>query len=194
MCGAFAYCGTRRHPPWEGGGKSLCRPQCPRKPWTSLNPSRCKGSGRPAYLCGWQVRGLDTGCLGVLGSKRLGPGWGRAGHGGLVVGVCRPWTVGRNDQPERSTLRQGGHRLATGQGSPPSTHRGYDGGAKGHRPEATHHAPRQMNVTMRSPKGEIATAAVEMIDGQRERIRQLEQQQAVLWALAGTLAVLLLGV
>jgi hypothetical protein len=51
-----------------------------------------------------------------------------------------------------------------------------------------------MNVNMRSPKGELATAAVEMIDGQRERIRQLEQQQAVLWALAGTLAVLLLGV
>ena len=48
------------------------------------------------------------------------------------------------------------------------------------------------NVTMRSPKGEIASAAVEMIDGQQERIRQLEQQQAVLWALVGTLVTALL--
>lgn len=46
-----------------------------------------------------------------------------------------------------------------------------------------------MNVTMRSSKEEIATAAVELIDTQAERISQLQQQQAILWALVALLAI-----
>ena len=53
-------------------------------------------------------------------------------------------------------------------------------------------APRQMNVTMRSSKEELATAAVEMIDTQQERIEALQQQQVALWALVAVLASLLL--
>ena len=48
-----------------------------------------------------------------------------------------------------------------------------------------------MNTTMRSSKEEIATAAVELIDSQAERVAELEQQQAALLALVGLLAVLL---
>ena len=51
-------------------------------------------------------------------------------------------------------------------------------------------APRQMNVTMRSSKEDIATAAVEIIDTQQERIDQLQQQQTVLWGLVALLAIL----
>lgn len=47
-----------------------------------------------------------------------------------------------------------------------------------------------MNVTMRSTKEDIATAAVEIIDTQQERIDQLQQQQAVLWGLVALLAIL----
>lgn len=50
-------------------------------------------------------------------------------------------------------------------------------------------APRQMNVTMRSSKEEIATAAVELIDTQAEQISQLQQRQAILWALVALLAI-----
>jgi hypothetical protein len=49
-----------------------------------------------------------------------------------------------------------------------------------------------MNVTMRSSKEELATAAVEMIDTQQERIDVLQQQQMALWALVAVLASLLL--
>ena len=47
-----------------------------------------------------------------------------------------------------------------------------------------------MNITMRSSKEDIATAAVEIIDTQQERIDQLQQQQNVLWGLVALLAVL----
>ena len=47
-----------------------------------------------------------------------------------------------------------------------------------------------MNVTMRSSKEDIATAAVEIIDTQQERIDQLQQQQTVLWGLVALLAIL----
>jgi hypothetical protein len=46
-----------------------------------------------------------------------------------------------------------------------------------------------MNVTMRSSKEEIATAAVELIDTQAEQISQLQQRQAILWALVALLAI-----
>jgi hypothetical protein len=47
-----------------------------------------------------------------------------------------------------------------------------------------------MNVTERSPKAEIITAACELTDHQAERIRDLEQRQAVLWALLALLTAL----
>lgn len=46
-----------------------------------------------------------------------------------------------------------------------------------------------MNVTMRSSKEEIATAAVELIDTQAEQIAQLQQRQAILWGLVALLAI-----
>lgn len=46
-----------------------------------------------------------------------------------------------------------------------------------------------MNVTMRSSKEEIATAAVELIDTQAEQISQLQQRQAILWALVALLVI-----
>lgn len=55
----------------------------------------------------------------------------------------------------------------------------------------THHALGQMNVTMRSSKEEIATAAVELIDTQAEQLAAMQQQQVILWALVGLLATLL---
>lgn len=48
-----------------------------------------------------------------------------------------------------------------------------------------------MNVTMRSSKEEIATAAVELIDTQAERLAAMQQQQRILWALVGLLTTLL---
>lgn len=47
-----------------------------------------------------------------------------------------------------------------------------------------------MNITMRSSKEDIATAAVEIIDTQQERIDQLQQQQVVLWGMVALLAIL----
>lgn len=49
--------------------------------------------------------------------------------------------------------------------------------------------PRQMNVTARSSKDEIITAAMELTDSQDRCIRRLEQQQAVLLALLGIATV-----
>ena len=46
-----------------------------------------------------------------------------------------------------------------------------------------------MNVTLRSSKEEIATAAVELIDTQAEQIAQLQQRQVILWALVALLAI-----
>lgn len=48
-----------------------------------------------------------------------------------------------------------------------------------------------MNVTMRSSKEEIATAAVELIDTQAEQLAAMQQQQVILWALVGLLSALL---
>lgn len=47
-----------------------------------------------------------------------------------------------------------------------------------------------MNITMRSSKEDIATAAVEIIDSQQERINDLQQRQVVLWGLVALLAIL----
>ena len=49
--------------------------------------------------------------------------------------------------------------------------------------------PRQMNVTARSSKDEIITAAMELTDSQDRCIRRLEQQQAVLLVLLGIATV-----
>lgn len=49
-----------------------------------------------------------------------------------------------------------------------------------------------MNTTERSSKAEILTASLEMIDGQADRIADLEQRQAVLWALVALLTAALL--
>lgn len=46
-----------------------------------------------------------------------------------------------------------------------------------------------MNVTARSSKDEIITAAMELTDSQDRCIRRLEQQQAVLLALLGIATV-----
>jgi hypothetical protein len=48
-----------------------------------------------------------------------------------------------------------------------------------------------MNITDRSPKAEILTAALELSDSQASRIADLEQRQLILWSLVGILAVLL---
>lgn len=47
-----------------------------------------------------------------------------------------------------------------------------------------------MNITMRSSKEDVATAAVEIIDTQQERIKELQQRQTVLLALVGLAAIL----
>jgi hypothetical protein len=47
-----------------------------------------------------------------------------------------------------------------------------------------------MNTTLRSSKEEIATAAVEIIDTQQDRIDELQQRQAVLASLVALLALL----
>ena len=44
-----------------------------------------------------------------------------------------------------------------------------------------------MNTNERSPKEELAFAACEYIDTQAEQIKQLQQQQQVLIAIAGVL-------
>jgi hypothetical protein len=46
-----------------------------------------------------------------------------------------------------------------------------------------------MNITMRSSKEDIATAAVELIDHQANRISALEQRQTILLALLGLVAI-----
>ena len=46
-----------------------------------------------------------------------------------------------------------------------------------------------MNITERSPKGEIITAAVELVDHQANRISALEQRQTILLALLGLVAI-----
>lgn len=48
-----------------------------------------------------------------------------------------------------------------------------------------------MNVTMRSSKEDIATAAVELIDTQAEQLDCLRQQQTILWGLVALLTALL---
>ena len=47
-----------------------------------------------------------------------------------------------------------------------------------------------MNTTLRSSKEEIATAAVEIIDTQQERIDELQQRQGILACLVALLALL----
>ena len=49
-----------------------------------------------------------------------------------------------------------------------------------------------MNITANSTKAEILTAAVELTDLQSDRIRELKERQAVLWALVGVLSAVLL--
>lgn len=49
-----------------------------------------------------------------------------------------------------------------------------------------------MNITERSSKTDIIDAACELTDIQAEQIAQLEQRQAVLWALLVCLSSLLL--
>lgn len=56
-------------------------------------------------------------------------------------------------------------------------------------PSSHHTAPRQMNITARSSKDDVITAALELTDGQAQRIRELEQRQTVLWVVVGLLAV-----
>lgn len=46
-----------------------------------------------------------------------------------------------------------------------------------------------MNITARSSKDDVITAALELTDGQAQRIRELQQRQTVLWALVALLAV-----
>ncbi len=50
-----------------------------------------------------------------------------------------------------------------------------------------------MNITEKSPKAEIISAACESIDDQAARISRLEQQQTFLVALASFLLCLLLA-
>lgn len=45
---------------------------------------------------------------------------------------------------------------------------------------------------MRSSKEEMATAAVELISDQAQQVAELQQRQAVLWALVGLLTVLVM--
>ena len=52
--------------------------------------------------------------------------------------------------------------------------------------------PRHMNTTLRSSKDDIATAALELIDGQADQLHQLQQRQRVLWALVALLSAALL--
>jgi hypothetical protein len=47
-----------------------------------------------------------------------------------------------------------------------------------------------MQITERTSKAEVLTAACELADYQADRIRELEQRQAVLLALLGLAAVL----
>jgi hypothetical protein len=47
-----------------------------------------------------------------------------------------------------------------------------------------------MNTTLRSSKEEIATAAVEIIDTQQDRIDELQQRQVILASLVALLALL----
>jgi hypothetical protein len=47
-----------------------------------------------------------------------------------------------------------------------------------------------MNITMRSSKEDIATAAVELIDTQSEQITALQQRQVLLASLVALLALL----
>lgn len=49
-----------------------------------------------------------------------------------------------------------------------------------------------MQITERSPKAEIISHACEMVDSQADRIRTLEQQQLILWALVALMASALL--
>ena len=49
-----------------------------------------------------------------------------------------------------------------------------------------------MNTTLRSSKDDIATAAIELIDGQAEQLQELQQRQRVLWALVALLSVAVL--
>lgn len=48
----------------------------------------------------------------------------------------------------------------------------------------------QMQITERTSKAEVLTAACELADYQADRIRELEQRQTVLLALLGLAAVL----
>ena len=52
--------------------------------------------------------------------------------------------------------------------------------------------PRHMNTTLRSSKDDIATAAIELIDGQAEQLQELQQRQRILLALVGLLSVALM--
>lgn len=51
-------------------------------------------------------------------------------------------------------------------------------------------APRHMQITERSPKAEIISAACELADYQASRISELQQRQTILLALLGLVAVL----
>ena len=51
-------------------------------------------------------------------------------------------------------------------------------------------APRQVNVTLKTSKEEMASAACELIDSQAEQLADLQQRQTVLLALVGVLTVL----
>lgn len=60
----------------------------------------------------------------------------------------------------------------------------------GRKPGHTHHAPRQMQITERASKAEILSAACELADSQAQQIKALQQQQTILLALLGLVAVL----
>ncbi len=47
-----------------------------------------------------------------------------------------------------------------------------------------------MQITERTSKAEVLTAACELADYQADRIRELEQRQLILWALVALLATL----
>lgn len=49
-----------------------------------------------------------------------------------------------------------------------------------------------MDITLRSSKEEMATAAVELIDSQARQVSELQQRQTILWALVGLLSVLVM--
>ena len=53
-------------------------------------------------------------------------------------------------------------------------------------------APRQVNVTLKTSKEEMASAACELIDSQAEQLADLQQRQTVLLALVGLLTVLVI--